>query len=296
MRWPRGSRWCGCEPDPQQQDLRQGQASVRLAEAEAAAARARLAELEASASRTHKLAEQAMVSALEAETEAAQVAAGQAAVKQAQARVDEARASVGMRRSSLDKTVVRSPIAGRVGRREAEQGMLVTPATVLFIVGDLDRVIVDVPLTEKMLGQVRPGQPVALRGPAWGRARPATLSRISPFLAAGSFSTTGEIDVDNRDGRLLPGMFVTADIATGESAGHPGPHQRAVGRPAVSPIGQASHRLASAARSRRGNSCLLCLQILPSFQPVALFAGAKFTPIGIFAGLWDGIELENTPA
>jgi hypothetical protein len=45
-----------------------------------------------------------------------------------------------------------------------------------------------------------------------------------------------------------------------------------------------------------GNSCLLCLQILPSFQPVALFACAKFTPIGIFAGLWDGIELENTPA
>jgi hypothetical protein len=65
---------------------------------------------------------------------------------------------------------------------------------------------------------------------------------------------------------------------------------------AVSPIGQASHRLAPAARSRCGNSCLLCLQILPSFQPVALFACAKFTPIGIFAGLWDGIELENTPA
>ena len=97
--------------------------------------------------------------------------------------------------------------------------MLVTPATVLFVVGDLDQVIVDVPLTEKMLARVQAGQPVEhLRGPALGEpVIAATLSRISPFLAPGSFSTTGEIDVDNRDGRLLPGMFVTADIATGES-------------------------------------------------------------------------------
>jgi HlyD family secretion protein len=206
------------QPDPQRQDLRQGRASVRLAEAEAAAARARLVELEAGASRTRKLAEQQMVSALERETQDAQAAAGRAAVSQALARVEEARASVGMRRSSLDKTVVRSPIAGRVGRREADQGMLVTPATVLFVVGDLDRMIVDVPLTEKMLGQVRAGQPVKLHGPGLGQ-RPvsATLSRVSPFLAAGSFSTTGEIDVDNKDGRLMPGMFVTADIAVGQS-------------------------------------------------------------------------------
>lgn len=206
------------DPDPQRQELRQGQASVRLAEAEAAAAHARVAELEAQASRTRKLAERQIVSELERETVEAQLAAAKASVKQSLARIEESRASVGLRRTTLDKTVVRSPIAGRVGRREAEVGLLITPATVLFIVGDLGRVIVDVPLTEKMLARVRPGQPVQLRGPALGdKAVRATLSRISPFLAAGSFSTTGEIDVDNPDARLLPGMFLTADIATGES-------------------------------------------------------------------------------
>ena len=206
------------DPQPQQQELRQGQASVRLAQAETAAARARLAELEAQATRTRKLADQAIASDMERETLEAQVAAGEAAVKQSVARVEEARAAVGMRRSSLDKTVIRSPLAGRVGRREAEQGMLVTPSTVLFVVGDLDRVVVDVPLTEKMLGRVRAGQPVELRGPGLGEtALPAVLARVSPFLQAGSFSTTGEIEVDNKDGRLLPGMFLTADIATGNS-------------------------------------------------------------------------------
>jgi HlyD family secretion protein len=206
------------EPAPQQQELRHGQASVELAEAAATAAQARLTELEAQASRTRKLAEKAMVSELERETHEAQAAAARASLGQAQARVAEARATVGLRRSSLGKTVIRAPITGRVGQRGAEVGMLVTPATMLFVLGDLSCVIVDVPLTEKMLARVRVGQRAVLRGPALGATEiDAKLSRISPFLAAGSFSTTGEIDVANADARLLPGMFLTADIAVGES-------------------------------------------------------------------------------
>jgi multidrug efflux pump subunit AcrA (membrane-fusion protein) len=46
---------------------------------------------------------------------------------------------------------------------------------------------------------------------------PASLSRISPFLAANSFSTVGEIDLPNPDGRLRPGMFVTVAVVHGES-------------------------------------------------------------------------------
>ena len=206
------------QPDPQRQELRQGQASVRLAQAEGAAARARVAELEAQVSRTRQLAERALVSRMELETQEAQLAAAQASVSQAVAGIEQTRAAVGLRRSTLDKTVLRSPIAGRVGRRQAEMGMLVNPSTVLFVVGDLDQMIIDVPLTEKALARVQPGQPVTVRGPVLGEtALEATLSRISPFLAPGSFSTTGEIDVDNRAGRLLPGMFVTVDIATGQS-------------------------------------------------------------------------------
>jgi RND family efflux transporter MFP subunit len=206
------------EPDLQRQALREGQASVQLALAEAAAARARVSELEAQASRTRKLAEQAIVSALESETQEAQLAAAQASVRQATARSREARASLGARKSTLDKTVVRSPIAGRVGRRQHEVGMLVTPATVLFVVGDLSRVTIDLPITEKMLAQIKPGMPVEIGGAALGTDKiTAQLSRLSPFLAAGSFTTTAEVDVDNADGRLLPGMFVTADIAHGQS-------------------------------------------------------------------------------
>jgi multidrug efflux pump subunit AcrA (membrane-fusion protein) len=45
----------------------------------------------------------------------------------------------------------------------------------------------------------------------------AEVSRISPFLGAGNFSTEAEIDINNDSGILLPGMFVTVDVLYGES-------------------------------------------------------------------------------
>ncbi|MDX1389479.1 MAG: efflux RND transporter periplasmic adaptor subunit, partial [Acidobacteriota bacterium] len=99
-----------------------------------------------------------------------------------------------------------------------EVGMLAAPDTVLFRVGRLDRVIVEVTLTEEMLSRVRPGQPLRVR-PRGSGEEPieAELTRVSPFLAADSFTTVGEIDLDNPDGRLRPGMFVTVHILYGTS-------------------------------------------------------------------------------
>ncbi|MEM9593071.1 MAG: hypothetical protein AAGD06_02340 [Acidobacteriota bacterium] len=59
--------------------------------------------------------------------------------------------------------------------------------------------------------------PVRLASDAFEPAIEASLTRISPFLSEGSFSTVGEIVVDNPEGKLRPGMFVTVDVLYGES-------------------------------------------------------------------------------
>jgi multidrug efflux pump subunit AcrA (membrane-fusion protein) len=104
-----------------------------------------------------------------------------------------------------------------MGQRNAEVGMIADPATPLFVVGDLSELIVEIPLTESMLSYVRSGLPVRVTAQSLAQPLRAELSRVSPFLAAGSFSTVGEIDVANPDGRLQPGMFVTVDVLYGES-------------------------------------------------------------------------------
>jgi HlyD family secretion protein len=198
--------------------LLQSQAGAREASASAAEARAQVAEIEAQVSRTRALHAEGLVSDMELETQEAQLDAARARAESAAAQVDQAQAAVGERRTATSKTVVRAPISGRVGRRNAEVGMLVDPSTVLFLVGDFDELIVEVPLTEKMLGHVEEGTPVLIRSDALGPdALPAELSRISPFLEEDSFSTTGEIDIENRGGRLRPGMFVAVDVLYGRS-------------------------------------------------------------------------------
>jgi HlyD family secretion protein len=197
--------------------LRQAEAAVRLAEGSAVEAAARVAEIEAQVTRSRVLAEQDLVSQMTLETQEAQLAAIRASAAQAAARVDQARATVAERRSAMGKTVVRAPVAGRLGQLQAEVGQLVDPATVLTVIGDLDDLVVEVPLTQEMLAFVREGQSVRVATPALGAAPvEATLTRISPFLA-GSFSTIGEIDLHGPSRGLLPGMFVTVDVLYGES-------------------------------------------------------------------------------
>lgn len=185
------------------EQVRQEQARVRLAEA-------RLAELTAQIGRTRSLAEDGLVSPLALETQEAQVAAAEATLDEARATLEEIGAMQG-------RATVRAPVSGRVGRRDVEVGQLVDSGSVLFVVGDLDELIVEVPLTEEVLAHAREQQPVRITAESLADPLRAEMSRISPFLAAESFTTSGEIDIDNPEGRLLPGMFVTVDLLFGES-------------------------------------------------------------------------------
>jgi RND family efflux transporter MFP subunit len=205
------------QSDPLQDQLRQAEAELRLARGSAAEGRARVAEVEAQVSRTRALHAEGLMSDMELETQEAQIDAARAQAEQAEAGVEQAQAAVEERRSALSKTTVRAPISGRVGQRHAEPGMLAEPSTTLFLIGDFDELIVEVPLTEEMVGHVAEGTPVEVGAQSLEEPIRATVSRISPFLEAGSFSTTGEIDLANPDGRLRPGMFVTVYVLYGES-------------------------------------------------------------------------------
>ncbi len=214
----RGQPLVRLNDDTLREQLAQSQASLRLAEAAAAEARARLAEITARVTRTRVMAGEGLVSDLDLETQEAQRDAATAQADQATARVEQARATVEERRSAMDRTVVCSPVEGRVGRRGVEVGMLVNPATLLFLVGGFDQLIIEVSLTQSMLETVGVGTPVVIKA-GRGAAEPllAEISRISPFLERSSFSTTAEIDAANQGDRLRPGMYVTVRLNYGST-------------------------------------------------------------------------------
>ena len=194
------------------QQLSQASANVQLAEASARQAQARVRELEAQVRRVRALAEEKLISAVELETLEAQLSAARAGADQEAARIAQARATERERRSQLANAIVRAPASGWVGQRNAEPGMLPGRDTLLFVLGDIGHLTVEIPLTQEMVGRVEKGDPVVILNDIR-----SSISRISPFLESGAFSTIAEIDLANPDGRLRPGMFVPVDVLYGES-------------------------------------------------------------------------------
>lgn len=201
-----------------QERLRQARANYQIALARLRQAEARLKEIQAELARAETLAEKELSSPAELETVQTRAVSAEADVELAKAQVEQAEASVQEREHELSLTVIQAPITGSVGARNAEVGMLATPNTRLFTLGQLDNILIEVILTDRMLNYIEEGQrceifaPNLLSGPV-----SAPLARVSPFLHPVTHSTEAEIDVANPEGRLKPGMFVTVDIFYGES-------------------------------------------------------------------------------
>jgi HlyD family secretion protein len=194
------------------------QSTVAAAQAELKQAEAEAREVEADYERNRALGEKGLVPQNTVDTLRAQAEAAAAAVRSAAAQLDVARAAATEQRELQSQTLVRAPISGRVGQRNAEVGMRADPATALFVIGRLEDMRVEVPVAQELLGRIRQGQRAELRAGEGAPVIEAAVSRISPFLESGSFSAEVEIDVPNTEASLIPGMFVTVDIFYGDSA------------------------------------------------------------------------------
>lgn len=202
------------------EQVEQARANARINEARLKQARARHSELEAQYKRTKQLSDKNLSSDMEMETIQAQMASAEADIELAQAQLEQSQSSLQEQQDLLSKTVIRAPINGTVGQRNAEVGMQVGTSTPLFTIGDLKNLRIEIVLTDDMLKEVMVGQTARIYTGSDNDTEivEAKLSRISPFLNNITRSTEGEIDVSNvKNNNLRPGMFVPVDILYGES-------------------------------------------------------------------------------
>jgi len=196
----------------------QSEAALQIAEADAQRTQASLTESRNQLDRVEQLASRQLESQQQLDAARASLAGAEAAHAQAVARIAQAEANLEEQREQLRRTVVRAPIAGYVGQRDAEVGMRVTAGQALFTMGNFDKVRVEMSITDRMINRIVTGQTalITIEGSNEGPIE-AEVSRISPFINAESYSARAEVDVDNRDRRLRPGMFVAVDVLYGES-------------------------------------------------------------------------------
>ncbi|HSN72038.1 MAG TPA: efflux RND transporter periplasmic adaptor subunit [Steroidobacteraceae bacterium] len=126
-------------------------------------------------------------------------------------------ARVAAARARLEDTVIRAPFAGRVGLRRVSVGGLVNPGETITTLDDLSVIKLDFAVPEVFLATLRPGMDIRAKSPAWPdevfSGQVASIdSRVDPI----SRSVTVRAQLDNRDRRLKPGMFMTVSLVKSE--------------------------------------------------------------------------------
>lgn len=139
----------------------------------------------------------------------------QADVAAAEARLEVAKADKRRVAALLEYTRVKAPFDGVITHRQVNTGDHVTADGKhgLFTVAKIDpvRVVVNVP--EADAGLVEEGQPIRLNLQAMGGPPSAgQVVRTSWSLQPGSRTLRTEVDLPNPEGRLRPGMYVSAKL------------------------------------------------------------------------------------
>jgi RND family efflux transporter MFP subunit len=100
-----------------------------------------------------------------------------------------------------------------VGERFVFEGALLSPNSEIISVIELQPITAVIYATEKEYFRIQPGQDVAITSTAFpDRAFQGKVTRVAPLLKETSRQARVEIDIDNKDDSLKPGMFVNAGI------------------------------------------------------------------------------------
>jgi HlyD family secretion protein len=198
--------------------VRQAESGLQIAAARVRQAEANLFRAETSLDRIETIVERGLGAAAELDTARADAIAADADLALMRAQHDQAAALLEEQQVALDEALVRAPIDGIVGGRNAEVGQQASASSSLFTIGDIDSMQVDIVLTQQMLAYIGTGTTVRIYSDATpDQVLEAKITRISPFLDSITHTTRAEIHISEHGDQLRPGMFVTVDVLYGES-------------------------------------------------------------------------------
>jgi membrane fusion protein, multidrug efflux system len=132
---------------------------------------------------------------------------------QASATFDRTRASVDLMKRQLKDARLTAPFAGTVGSRQISPGQVISKATLLTTLVDLDPVKVDFYVPERFLSQVQTGQRIEVTVAAYpGRKFGGDVYFVAPQLDEATRRAQMKSRIANPDGLLKPGMFANLEL------------------------------------------------------------------------------------
>lgn len=121
---------------------------------------------------------------------------------------------------NLANTVISSPLTGVVAKRVLDPGAWVTPSSSFVSVVDISVVRLVAAIVEKDVRFIVTGMPADVEVDAYpGEKFPGTVGHVAPVLDPATRTAQIEIEIQNPDSRLKPGMYARVTLVTEKHAG-----------------------------------------------------------------------------
>lgn len=130
-----------------------------------------------------------------------------------------AEAQVNQQQATLDYKFIRAPFDGHLGIRAVDLGQYLSAGSTIVTLQALDPIFVDFYLPQQALDQIRQKQKAVVHVDTYpDQTFAGEISAINPKVDANSRNIQIRAVIKNPDHKLLPGMYATVTLDTGEPA------------------------------------------------------------------------------
>ncbi|WP_432662390.1 efflux RND transporter periplasmic adaptor subunit [Wukongibacter baidiensis] len=162
--------------------------------------------------RTKELYEQGAVS--KNQYEQAQLAASDASLDAVKAQYEQAQLSYQQALDRLKDTSVKSPISGIISEVNIEEGEMASSAQSAMTIIDMDKVYVEINVTENIINDLYLDQEVVLEVAAANNNFVGKIDRLSPAADSRTQLYPVRIYIENNEHKIKPGMFAKIKLNT----------------------------------------------------------------------------------
>jgi membrane fusion protein, multidrug efflux system len=129
------------------------------------------------------------------------------------------KAQVAQQQALVDKKTIRAPFAGRLGITTINPGQYLNPGDAIVTLQAIDPIYADFSVPQQQLGQLAIGASVDIDTNAYsGQTFTGKIQSLSPKVDSATRNVQIEASVDNRERKLLPGMYANVKIDSGAAA------------------------------------------------------------------------------
>jgi membrane fusion protein (multidrug efflux system) len=204
----RGQMLAKIEDRELQEQVRQAQASFEVSAATIRQREADLRFAQTNLDRSRNLYERQLIPKQTFDDAEARYQAATAQLDLAKAQHAQAQARLDELRINLANTVITSPVNGFIGKRTLDPGAWVTPNSELLSVVDISLVRLVANIVEKDLRRISAGQRASVEVDAFPDEKfGGRIARVSPVLDPATRTAQIEVEIDNPQFRLKPGMY-----------------------------------------------------------------------------------------